>query len=346
MVDVSAKEPTVRTALATGIFRTTAEVTRLLEQGGLPKGDALATARIAGIMAAKRTPDLVPLCHPISISGVTVDLAVGEAEVRISATVRTTDRTGVEMEALTAVAVAGLTLHDMIKAVDPAAVLDAVRVERKDGGKTGTWTRPPDRSGPFASETRASEDAGVPAPSCRRAGSRPVGTGDGASEDRGRAGAECRASRESTRRHRTDDRATIPFGLGAADRGGDHRVHPGGRWCLPGSDRSADPGVADGKRFRGARAAGSGGRTGRRERAARRRRRRSDHHLGRHRDFADRPDTAGDRGDPRLRDPRPGSGDPCGRQRQGADRGAVPGIGRGQRSDPGGQPARFHRRGS
>ena len=143
MVDVSAKEPTVRTALATGIFRTTAEVTRLLEQGGLPKGDALATARIAGIMAAKRTPDLVPLCHPISISGVTVDLAVGEAEVRISATVRTTDRTGVEMEALTAVAVAGLTLHDMIKAVDPAAVLDAVRVERKDGGKTGTWTRPP-----------------------------------------------------------------------------------------------------------------------------------------------------------------------------------------------------------
>ena len=116
---------------------------QLLQQGALPKGDALATARIAGIMAAKRTPDLVPLCHPISISGVTVDLEVGAAEVRISATVRTTDRTGVEMEALTAVAVAGLTLHDMIKAVDPAAVLDAVRVERKDGGKTGTWTRPP-----------------------------------------------------------------------------------------------------------------------------------------------------------------------------------------------------------
>jgi cyclic pyranopterin phosphate synthase len=148
MVDVSAKEATVRTALATGVLRTTVEVARLLEQGGLPKGDALATARIAGIMAAKRTPDLVPLCHPISIAGVTVDLAVGDAEVRISATVRTTDRTGVEMEALTAVAVAGLTLHDMIKAVDPAAVLDAVRVERKDGGKTGTWTRP---------ETKANE---------------------------------------------------------------------------------------------------------------------------------------------------------------------------------------------
>ena len=125
---------------------------RLLQQGGLPKGDALATARIAGIMAAKRTPDLVPLCHPISISGVTVDLEVGEAEVRISATVRTTDRTGVEMEALTAVAVAGLTLHDMIKAVDPAAVLDAVRVERKDGGKTGTWTRP---AGPMSDEPPA-----------------------------------------------------------------------------------------------------------------------------------------------------------------------------------------------
>lgn len=145
MVDVSDKQPSARIALATGVVRTTSEVVRLLQQGGLPKGDALATARIAGIMAAKRTPDLVPLCHPIAISGVTVELVVEDAEVRIAATVRTTDRTGVEMEALTAVAVAGLTLHDMIKAVDPAAVLDAVRVERKDGGKTGTWTRPTDR---------------------------------------------------------------------------------------------------------------------------------------------------------------------------------------------------------
>ena len=145
MVDVSGKQPTTRTALATGVLRTTAEVVLLLQQGNLPKGDALATARIAGIMAAKRTPDLVPLCHPLSLSAVSVDLEVREAEVLISATVRTTDRTGVEMEALTAVAVAGLTLHDMIKAVDPAAVLDAVRVERKDGGKTGTWTRPVDR---------------------------------------------------------------------------------------------------------------------------------------------------------------------------------------------------------
>jgi len=142
MVDVSSKEATARTAVATGVLRTTAEVIALLRRDGLPKGDALATARIAGIMGAKRTPDLVPLCHPIALAGVTVELEPGEAEVRIRATVRTTDRTGVEMEALTAVAVAGLTLHDMVKAVDPAAVLDEVRVELKEGGKTGTWTRP------------------------------------------------------------------------------------------------------------------------------------------------------------------------------------------------------------
>jgi cyclic pyranopterin phosphate synthase len=145
MVDVSAKEATARTAVATGVVRTTTEVIGLLRTDGLPKGDALATARIAGIMAAKRTPDLIPLCHPIALTGVTVELLVGEADVRIVATVRTTDRTGVEMEALTAVAGAGLALHDMIKAVDPAAVLDAVRVESKEGGKTGRWTRPEDR---------------------------------------------------------------------------------------------------------------------------------------------------------------------------------------------------------
>ena len=143
MVDVSAKDVTARTAVASGVVRTTAEVIGLLRAGGLPKGDALATARIAGIMAAKRTPDLVPLCHPIAITGVTVDLVVRDTEVAIVATVRTTDRTGVEMEALTAVAGAGLALNDMIKAVDPAAVLDAVRVERKEGGKTGLWVREP-----------------------------------------------------------------------------------------------------------------------------------------------------------------------------------------------------------
>lgn len=141
MVDISDKQPSAREALATGVLRTTEEVVRLLHAEQLPKGDALATARIAGIMAAKRTPDLVPLCHPIALSGVTVELCAEGSEIRIAATVRTTDRTGVEMEALTAVAVAGLALHDMIKAVDPSAVLDAVRVERKDGGKTGMWTR-------------------------------------------------------------------------------------------------------------------------------------------------------------------------------------------------------------
>jgi cyclic pyranopterin phosphate synthase len=142
MVDVSAKDITARQAVATGVLRTTSEVIGLLRRDGLPKGDALATARIAGIMGAKRTPDLVPLCHPIALHSVKVDLDLGESSVTITATVRTADRTGVEMEALTAVAVAGLTLIDMVKAVDPAASVDAVRCESKDGGKTGSWRRP------------------------------------------------------------------------------------------------------------------------------------------------------------------------------------------------------------
>ncbi len=145
MVDVSDKTPSAREAVASGVLRTTEEVVRLLHAEQLPKGDALATARIAGIMGAKRTPDLIPLCHPIALSGVTVDLHASGSEIRITATVRTTDRTGVEMEALTAVAVTGLALHDMVKAVDPAAVLDAVRVDRKEGGKTGLWTRQENR---------------------------------------------------------------------------------------------------------------------------------------------------------------------------------------------------------
>ncbi|GHF02181.1 cyclic pyranopterin monophosphate synthase accessory protein [Amycolatopsis deserti] len=142
MVDVSGKEATARTAVATGVVRTTAEVIDLLSRDGLPKGDALATARIAGIMGAKKVPELIPLCHQIALSGVKVEFDLGQAEVRITATVKTTDRTGVEMEALTAVAVAGLTVHDMIKAVDPAATLDGVRLERKLGGKSGVWERP------------------------------------------------------------------------------------------------------------------------------------------------------------------------------------------------------------
>lgn len=145
MVDVSGKQVTARVAVASGTLRTTAAVIDLIADGALPKGDALATARIAGIMAAKRTSELIPLCHPLSLSSVAVDLVPSGESIAITATVRTTDRTGVEMEALTAVAVAGLTLHDMIKAVDPAAVLDGVRVESKEGGKTGSWSRPEDR---------------------------------------------------------------------------------------------------------------------------------------------------------------------------------------------------------
>jgi cyclic pyranopterin phosphate synthase len=141
MVDVSDKEVTARTAVASGVLRTTSEVVGLLRADGLPKGDALATARIAGIMGAKRTPDLIPLCHPLPLSGVTVDLELAEDHVSITATVRTTGRTGVEMEALTAVAVTGLTLHDMVKAVDPMAELTDVRLDRKDGGRSGTWRR-------------------------------------------------------------------------------------------------------------------------------------------------------------------------------------------------------------
>jgi cyclic pyranopterin phosphate synthase len=144
MVDVSGKDVTVRTATASGRVLVSAEVVGLLRGGGVPKGDALAVARIAGIQAAKRTPDLVPLCHPIAIHGVEVDLEVADDAVLVTATVRTADRTGVEMEALTCVAVAGLTLIDMVKAVDKAAAITDVRVESKTGGRSGTWTR--DRS--------------------------------------------------------------------------------------------------------------------------------------------------------------------------------------------------------
>jgi len=141
MVDVSAKEVTVRTATASGRVLVSPEVVRLLRGEGVPKGDALGVARIAGIQAAKRTPDLVPLCHPIAIHGVTVDLAVVTDGVDIVATVRTADRTGVEMEALTCVSIAGLALIDMVKAVDPAAVVTDVRVEWKTGGASGDWRR-------------------------------------------------------------------------------------------------------------------------------------------------------------------------------------------------------------
>ena len=142
MVNVSAKEVTVREARASGRVLLSADAIAALRAGQVPKGDALAVARIAGIQAAKRTPDLVPLCHPIAIHAVTVDLQVGDGAVEIAATVRTADRTGVEMEALTSVTVAALALIDMVKAIDPAAVISDVRVDEKTGGKTGPWRRP------------------------------------------------------------------------------------------------------------------------------------------------------------------------------------------------------------
>jgi cyclic pyranopterin phosphate synthase len=141
MVDVTAKDATRRTAVAVGILRTRADVVEMIATGGLPKGDALATARVAGILAAKSTSDLIPLCHQLALTGVDVEFEVRTTEVGITATARTTDRTGVEMEALTAVSVAALTLYDMLKAVDPAATIDGIAVLRKDGGKTGTWER-------------------------------------------------------------------------------------------------------------------------------------------------------------------------------------------------------------
>ncbi|MFE5872993.1 cyclic pyranopterin monophosphate synthase MoaC [Streptomyces roseifaciens] len=141
MVDVSAKEVTARTARASGRVLVAPRVVELLRGEGVPKGDALATARIAGIMGAKRTPDLIPLCHPLAVSGVKVDLSVADDAVEITATVKTTDRTGVEMEAMTAVAVAALTVVDMVKAVDKGATVTDIRVEEKTGGKSGTYLR-------------------------------------------------------------------------------------------------------------------------------------------------------------------------------------------------------------
>ncbi|MFC8716760.1 cyclic pyranopterin monophosphate synthase MoaC [Kitasatospora sp. NPDC057198] len=141
MVDVSEKAATTRVAVAAGRVRVAPRVVELLRGEGVPKGDALAVARIAGIMGAKRTPELIPLCHPIALTGTTVDLAVTDTAVEITATVRTADRTGVEMEALTAVATAALTVIDMVKAVDKAAAIEDVRVLSKTGGKSGDWHR-------------------------------------------------------------------------------------------------------------------------------------------------------------------------------------------------------------
>jgi cyclic pyranopterin monophosphate synthase len=139
---VSGKEVTARTATASGMVRLSAAAVAALRGGTVPKGDAIAVARIAAIQGAKRTPDLVPLCHPIALHAVNAELAITDDGVRIEVTARTADRTGVEMEALTAVAAGALALIDMVKAIDPAAVITDIRVEEKTGGRTGSWRRP------------------------------------------------------------------------------------------------------------------------------------------------------------------------------------------------------------
>lgn len=144
MVDVTQKQPTVREARAAGLVRCSAGVVEALRSGAVPKGDALAVARVAGIAAAKRTPDLLPLAHVIGVHGVVVDLEVHDHGVEITACVRTADRTGVEMEALTAVAVAALAVVDMVKGIDRAAAITDVRLLSKSGGRSGEWARPDD----------------------------------------------------------------------------------------------------------------------------------------------------------------------------------------------------------
>ena len=141
MVDVADRDVTTRTATATGKVLLSAQVVSALRDGNVPKGDVLSAARIAAIMGAKKTSELIPLCHPIAIHGVQVDLTVVDDGVKISATVKTADRTGVEMEALTAVSVAGLTVIDMVKAMDPMATITDVQMTEKDGGRNGHWVR-------------------------------------------------------------------------------------------------------------------------------------------------------------------------------------------------------------
>jgi cyclic pyranopterin phosphate synthase len=140
MVDVSGKQPTTRQAVAESTLETSPDVVALIIEGNLPKGDALAVARVAGIMAAKQTSTLIPLCHPLPLSKVTVDFEPDGGRVRITALAKTTALTGVEMEALTAASVAALTLYDMIKAVDKHAVINGTRVVSKSGGKSGDWS--------------------------------------------------------------------------------------------------------------------------------------------------------------------------------------------------------------
>jgi len=142
MVDVTEKQPTVRSATARGFVRCAPHVVAALRDGTVPKGDVLAVARIAGIQAAKRTPELLPLAHVIGVHGATLEVTVVDDGVELAATVRTADRTGVEMEALTAVSVAALAVVDMVKGLDKGTSIENVRITRKTGGKSGDWTRP------------------------------------------------------------------------------------------------------------------------------------------------------------------------------------------------------------
>ena len=141
MVDVSAKSESAREAVAFGRVLLNPATVQLLRDDAVPKGDVLGTARIAGILAAKRTSDLIPLCHPLPITSVTLDLTIVDTGMDISATVRVTGKTGVEMEALTAVSVAALTVYDMVKAVDRNAIITDIRLEHKSDGKSGEWQR-------------------------------------------------------------------------------------------------------------------------------------------------------------------------------------------------------------
>ena len=143
MVDVGGKQKTERSAVATGRVRMGAEALEKIRKGKVEKGDVIAAARLAGVMATKRTPDLIPLCHPISLSAVEVEVKPVVVGVEIRATVKTVDRTGVEMEALTAVCAAALTVYDMLKSTDRGMVIEAVQLDHKAGGRSGVWTRAP-----------------------------------------------------------------------------------------------------------------------------------------------------------------------------------------------------------
>ncbi|WP_067573749.1 bifunctional molybdenum cofactor biosynthesis protein MoaC/MoaB [Nocardia acidivorans] len=166
MVDISAKAETARVAVAAGELHTTAEVIRLVRADDMPKADVLTTARLAGINGAKKTSELIPLCHQLALSSVHVSFGFTDTTITIEAVAKTKGPTGVEMEALTAVAVAGLTLHDMIKAVDPGASLHAVRLLTKDGGKHGHWVREHEVDADREAQQRdpAERDAGTPEP--------------------------------------------------------------------------------------------------------------------------------------------------------------------------------------